>query len=65
VGSQGGTGHGGGGRGAPERQPDGEAAQMASGGGVHRRWGSSDGRRQGCRGSCSSRETRGEEEAVD
>jgi hypothetical protein len=36
-GPQGGVGHGGGGRGAPERWADGEAAQTASGGGVQRR----------------------------
>jgi hypothetical protein len=65
VGSQGGTRHGGGGRGAPERWADGEAAQMASGGGVQRRRGSSDGHRQGFRGPVAQGRPGGEEAAVD
>jgi hypothetical protein len=49
-GHRGGTGQGGGGRGAPERCADGEAARMVSGGGVQRRRGSSGGRQQAWRG---------------
>jgi hypothetical protein len=44
-----GAGQGGEGRGVPKRRVDGEAAQMASGGGV-RRWGCSGGRRRARRG---------------
>jgi hypothetical protein len=61
----GGAGQGGGGRGAPEQWADGEAAQMASGGGVQWWRGSSDGRRRVWRGPVARRRPGGEEAAID
>jgi hypothetical protein len=55
---------GGGGRGAPERCANGEAAQTASGGGVQRRWGSFGGRRRAWRSPAAQGRPEGEEAAV-
>jgi hypothetical protein len=63
-GSQGGAGQGGGARGTPERWVDGEAAQTASGGDVHRRQGRSGGRRRVWMGPAAQGRPEGGEEAV-
>jgi hypothetical protein len=59
------VGQGGGGRSAPERWADGEAAQTALGGGVQWRRGSSGGRRRVRRGPVALGRPGGEEAAVD
>jgi hypothetical protein len=64
-GAQGGVGQGGGGMGSPERWADSEAVQMASGGSVERRQGSSGGCRRVWRGLVAQGRPGGEDAAVD